>query len=1005
MSQTVHPSMIRLLLLFTYNIMLSVDIQAQAMYIHPLSIDQRDSLTSGYNDYIKTDSKDITWISSNSGIFRYDARGIKRYLSNNENIQSSFYEDQHSNLWCSSYTKLFRYDRLRDTFESFQIRHNQDSVIDLNYRVFHLEQDSIVWLRAGDHIYRFNAHTHKATKVIASKAVSFGVTSDVEGKVRKIYACAWHNDNALEVIDYQDENTVKKTRLFQPLMLEQELEFFNLSIQNDSLVWIFSNKGLFAFYPKRNNTLEKITLRGFTNPSISAGTPVDSNFLLLHLANSSLWLFDTHQKKLVRPIQAKGDDISNINLKNTRALYLDPKNRLWMSHGNGGGISMAWFYHYPFHLPFQKRNTADIPSILSIVEDKQKQLWCNTQDGHIFSINQKNRITRSFDGISTDSTTLGKSRRLSQDEAGNIWALVKNKLYRFHKNTSSWQEEFSGKSEQLFFLLHLSNQRKLVATMNGIIEIQKLDGKWRIMPQEESGQKYLTQGLQLFKGKSGQIYISSKSHALKIFTEKEGRLKRSQQLDFSAEIYSIWEDDTLARTWLGTSSGVYYFDWKSKAIFKGPAALQNMVISGIIKDIRGRLWVTSTVGLFCKEEDHIYRYLPENGLPSSAFSLYASQYSSDGKICLGTSKGIVTFHPDSIQAYPYPPSLIFENIKINNEIPSFDIDLNKRKSVKLAYDQHTLSFDLKAFTHHLPHLNTIHYRLVKHDSVWHSTLHKGHLRFAQLKPGDYLFEVYPVNANGVKGEIRKIAIQISPPWWTSWWAISLFLFLFIASIYSGYLFLLNRKLKEQKRLLQQQQMLQAERNRIAGELHDDLGAGLSIIRFLSTPKKQQSLAVPDPKKINRIYQSAGDLMEKMGDIIWAMNTENDHLENLSDYLEQYIYEYLGYHELACEVIRPETFEEIALSGKQRRNILLIIKESLHNIVKHAKASKVTFSLSIEGKTLLIQVIDDGRGFEQNTSSNFGNGLKNIRKRIQEIGGQVNFKTDDGTKVIVKIPIE
>jgi len=991
--------MLRLFLCVTFTIALMSCLKAQDMHIRPQVLNNANGLKSGFYNFVKTDRKGSTWISSGNGVFRHDPTEVKRYLSSDDFMQSSFYEDQQGNLWCSSYSKLFKYDRLRDTFDTFQIQYNQDSILDQNYRVFHLEQDSIVWLRAGDYIYRFNGTTHKASKVIASKGINFGVQSNAQGAVQKIYACLWHNHPSFEVIDFSNQSQPSKMVLFHQRMLEEELEFTNLSIQQDSLIWLFSNKGLYAFDPTHQNQLEKISLGKYTSHKILMGIQVNQNTLLLPITNAGLWLFDSQQKKLIKQVKIATQQTTEIDLQNISSIYLDSNDKLWISHKNGG-VSFAWFYEHDFSLPFQENKKAT-PAIRTIAEDRNNTLWCNTQAGNIFNIDSSGKMSSPLE----DKVNTLQIRKISQDEVGNIWAINKNKIYRFQESTSSWQEEFSDTTEQFFFLTHLSNQHKLVATMNGIMELHKPADQWEIMPSDSPTKKYVTEGLQLFKGESKRIYISNKSSALKIFKVQNHRLKLIHLLAFKAEVYSIYEDSLLERTWLGTNKGVSYFDWKKKQIFDGPTGLQNMIVSGLIKDKKHRLWATSYGGLFCQQDDALYHYGIEDGLPSATFPLYASRHSSDGKIWLGTDKGLVGFHPDAIQPYPYIPSLVFENLKINNEVPTSHIDFQQTNTVGLAHHEHTLSFDLRAFTHHLPHLNKIHYRLTGYDDIWRSILHKGHLRFAQLKPGNYILEIFAANANGVKGDLRKITIQINPPWWTTWWALSLFVITFISFIYAVYLFLLNRKLKEQKRLIAQQRALQEERNRIAGELHDDLGAGLSVIRFLSTPKAKQKSVSPDPKKINRIYQSAGELMEKMSDIIWAMNTENDNLENLSAYIQQYIYEYLDYQQIAFELNIPRFSEEVILSGKQRRNILLVVKESLHNVVKHAQASKVFFSMQLENKLLIIQLKDNGKGLENTQASSFGNGLKNIRKRMKEIGGEVDFQSEQGTNVVLTIPIE
>lgn len=993
--------MLRLLLLILFNMLSTFGLSAQTIQIRPMTLSHTDGLESGYNNYIKTDSKGNTWISSVNGVFRYDTTGIEAYLQIGENIQSSFYEDRETNLWCSSYSKLLKYNRQRDSFESFQIYENPDSIIDVEYRVFHLEKDSIIWLRAGNHLYRFNRHTKLASKVVASKGINFAVKADKQGRVNKIYTCSWHNAPAFEIIHLPKKAAAYKTKLFE----KEGIEFINLLIQNDSLIWLFTTKGLYAYNPSQNNALEKIIFPNHNNRYILDGTFVDSVLMIFPIADEGLWLFDTQRRKIIQ--QIKTDDIGQKerHLKNISAVYFDKENHLWLSHKNKAQVSIAWFNQFSFSLPFHNQKNKLIPSIRSILEDRQERTWCNTPSGEIYLFNESEQIDQYIYTGSKGQVSMDEIRKLSKDAKGNIWGLGVNKLYRYHQYSSSWEEIYADSSRRFFFLVHISDEHKLLSTISGIIELKKNNDQWHIVKQANSAKpKIFTDGLQLYKGKSQKIYISNKSKELKVFENKQGDLKLIERLDLKSLVYCIAEDSLLNRTWLGATTGLFYFDWEDRNIKEGPEILQNILIAGLIKDDESRLWVATDEGLYCINADKVYHYREEDGLPSSAFSLYSAHYSSNGKIWLGTDKGLVVFHPDSIQPYPVVPKIVFKDFRVNNEPFESNKDINQVNQLEFAHHQHTLSFNIQAVNYYLPHLNVIKYRLKNYDDIWHDIQQKGAVRFNQLKPGAYTFEVYGINANGVEGAVRGISITIFPPWWTTWWAISLFVLAFVSGLYLFYLYLLNRKLKEQKRLIQQQKELQEERNRIAGELHDDLGAGLSIIRFLSTPKVQKKQVDVDQKRINKIYQSAGELMEKMSDIIWAMNTENDSLENLVDYIEQYIYDYLAYNNLSCEITLPDTFDNIILTGKQRRNILLAVKESLHNIVKHADASKVIFSIQIDHEVLLIRILDNGKGMDQTTSSRHGNGLKNIRKRMQEIGGHVDFQNDNGMKVLLSIPL-
>jgi len=181
-------------------------------------------------------------------------------------------------------------------------------------------------------------------------------------------------------------------------------------------------------------------------------------------------------------------------------------------------------------------------------------------------------------------------------------------------------------------------------------------------------------------------------------------------------------------------------------------------------------------------------------------------------------------------------------------------------------------------------------------------------------------------------------------------------------------------------------------------MHDDLGAGLSRIKFLSETiglKKQQQL--PIEEDISKIREYSHEMIDKMGEIVWALNEKNDSLSDLLSYTRSYAVEYLSQNGIQCTVSLPEHLPAIAVSGEFRRNIFLAVKEILHNVVKHAQANKVTIIVET-APSLVIHIKDNGTGFDQMHIRPYNNGLPNIEKRMKEIGGTIVIDSSQGTAV-------
>ena len=193
-----------------------------------------------------------------------------------------------------------------------------------------------------------------------------------------------------------------------------------------------------------------------------------------------------------------------------------------------------------------------------------------------------------------------------------------------------------------------------------------------------------------------------------------------------------------------------------------------------------------------------------------------------------------------------------------------------------------------------------------------------------------------------------------------------------------------------------------ERRRISGEMHDDIGSGLTSILFLSGRLKNSSVT-EDQRTVEKITRNANALIGKMNEIIWSMNTDYDSLEDLLTYTRNHAGEFLEQAGLRYQFDFPDTIPDKKLSGEQRRNIYLVIKEGLHNVVKHAQASQVRIEVVLNEK-LTVTIRDNGKGISNEKPASFGNGLKNMRQRMESIGGRFEISNDRGTLIRLFVPL-
>jgi len=215
--------------------------------------------------------------------------------------------------------------------------------------------------------------------------------------------------------------------------------------------------------------------------------------------------------------------------------------------------------------------------------------------------------------------------------------------------------------------------------------------------------------------------------------------------------------------------------------------------------------------------------------------------------------------------------------------------------------------------------------------------------------------------------------------------------------------LLDNERKEFEKQLAIVEAKQEERDRISTDMHDELGSGVTAIRLMSEIVKTKMKGNTLPE-IDKISNNANELLSKMNTIIWTMSSSNDRLDNMIAYTRSYALEFFESTNINCHFESAENIPPTEMSGEKRRNVFLCVKESLNNIVKHSKANDVWITVTVLPGTLEIQIHDNGVGINFQKLREFGNGLNNMKKRIESIDGSFSIVNKDGTTTTLIVPM-
>jgi signal transduction histidine kinase len=285
--------------------------------------------------------------------------------------------------------------------------------------------------------------------------------------------------------------------------------------------------------------------------------------------------------------------------------------------------------------------------------------------------------------------------------------------------------------------------------------------------------------------------------------------------------------------------------------------------------------------------------------------------------------------------------------------------------------------------------------------------------YTYLPPGEYHFRVRAVTEMGEWiGEAASLSITMPVPFWKTRWFQGSALALAVGALVGAVRYATWRKMQARLEMVERQRALERERARIARDLHDDLGASLTQIALLSELAKAD-LAHPElaTAHLNQIFTKTGVLARQLNEIVWAVNPANDTLEHFTSHICKFAQDYLSLTGIRCRLDFPESVPNYPMHSTERHNLFLTVKEALHNIVKHAQAGQVWLRLKLEPGVLMLLIEDDGRGWDADTLSGTpghptGDGLSNMRKRMEQLGGHFAQRTKpgSGTSVRLQLPL-
>jgi len=309
------------------------------------------------------------------------------------------------------------------------------------------------------------------------------------------------------------------------------------------------------------------------------------------------------------------------------------------------------------------------------------------------------------------------------------------------------------------------------------------------------------------------------------------------------------------------------------------------------------------------------------------------------------------------------------------------------------------------------------YKLEPLDPDWVSAGARRVAPYSYLPPGEYTFHVKACNNDDVWNEEGAwVAFRVLPFFWQTWWFQGGAVLSGAGAVGAGVLSIARRRERRKLEQLERQRALERERARIARDIHDDLGASLTRIGMLSQTARGELEGQPQAAAdVDRIYHIAREVTRAMDEIVWAVNPKHDTLDSLVTYLGRFAQQFLSAASVRCRLDEPVNLPAWNLTAEIRHNVFLAFKELLNNVVKHAQATEVRVALELQADGFVLLVADNGRGFDWSTRKTVavaedgarlagGNGLLNVQKRLEEVGGRAHWDTAPGEGTRVRLTV-
>ena len=994
-------------------------------------ITQSDGLASNRVVGILRDDKGFMWISTQNGLQRYDGNTFTTWHRNPSVVNSlptdasvCRLQDADGNLWLCSWPWGFT------VFDPHTEKFRRDFVPNVvNSLNACLDKDSNVWLVSGRSLEEYQRST--------GRVISYRdqLPPEVDFYKSVLYCplngCLYINSGRYGICIFDLAEKKFYYRLNNPHrwpVLDLVDHAGTIYLDRENGLWANTFSGDLVRFDLLTGKTIRFRLR---EPGLGGRSPKDepSKVLVGAILEDRLGNFwfasggDLLHARLDGPplLDVVHENVADMHGFHSgggiNCLYEDPEGDIWI--GTDGGIDMInpgmqQFVSIPLLPPDAKGG--ERYSVLNFVERDNGDIWVGTYFGGIFVFDSSLRLKTRY---LADYRHPDNPHRLPVGAAWSFLLQPGGKIaIGLQRGWISIYDPAKGTfaSRQPAGLHRLTIANMLTGADGSIwMALYRGLGKWN--PRTDSFYYYpefipyrgdtSAVALDMIEDRQHHIRVATFDHGLQEFLPSSATFVAADTPQggpgsiSSAALQSVIKigDTLLAMGTADAGINLYHMRGRNWSYITAVDGLPTNNVTALYFQPPGSLWATTDQGL-CRVDlatRHVTTYGLEDGIAGNDFSDLLRFYRlRDGRLLAGYKGGIVAFNPDSLFAHAPPREVTITGIRVFEQPLSLDSILHGSNTAVFSYRQNFISIQYSSLSYTDPGTR-YYYQLQGIDPDWVDAGQGRVASYTNLPSGHYLFKVKCENNDRVPcRNITSIQLIIVPPFWRTAWFYSLVIVLIGSLLYFLYRYRIGQILK-----------MQAMRNKISKDLHDDLGATLSSIAVLSEIARN-SIQRGSPQQsfpmLEKISTYSRDMVDKMRDIVWAINPSNDSLENIVKRLQAYSTEACGEKGIHFSLQLEHDFVNQAVPMSMRKDLYLICKEAVHNAVIHSGCSRIFALFDASAGFIHVTIADNGKGFDPHGLIS-GNGLNNMRSRAAEMRASlVIIPGEPGTIVELRLAV-